>query len=153
FTPIFGLVEGLALSLLDRALAPVLAVLARSLALVSVAALAMLFLPWRGIADTAAALRAGDRPASTGLARIGPFGAFAALAPFLLEGVLLAAIDDPAARIAALVMSSILARWSIVPVAYGLNAGERWGLGLPFEGGIESREFSASSIIALGLTL
>ena len=50
-------------------------------------------------------------------------------------------------------MASMLGRWSIVPVSYGLKPGERWGLGLPFEAGIEFREFAVSSVIALGLTL
>jgi cobalamin synthase len=153
FTPLIGFFAGVGLGLFDRALTLRLTVGARSLAVVSGASLAMLFLQWRGIADLFEALRAGVRPAATGLARIGPAGIAAAMAAFALEVLLLTRVREPASRTAALVMSSMLARWSIVPVAYGLKAGERWGLGLPFEGGIEFREFAVSSVIALGLTL
>ncbi len=153
FTPILGFIEGAALAALDRAMVPVAGPGWRSLIVVAMAALAMLFLPWRGIADTIAALRAGARPAATGLARIGPVGAAAALAAMAIEVLLLSSIAEPPARAAALVMGSMLGRWAPVPVAYGLAPGERWGLGLPFEGGIEFREFSVSSVIGLGLTL
>ncbi|HKN01463.1 MAG TPA: adenosylcobinamide-GDP ribazoletransferase [Candidatus Binataceae bacterium] len=153
FTPIIGFAMGVALGLADRALAPVAGTGLRSLIVVSLSTIAMLGLPWRGIADTVEALLVGDRPASTGLARIGPVGAAAAIAAFTLEVLLLARIHDPASRVGALVMASMLGRWSIVPVGYGLNAGERWGLGVPYEGGIASREFAISSVIALGLTM
>jgi len=153
FIPVIGFIEGIALGAIDRALAPALGAGLRSFILIALAALAMLFLPWRGVADTVAALRAGNRPASTGLARIGPVGLAAAIAAFVLEVALLSGIGDPATRTGTLVMASMLGRWSIVPVAFGLMPGERWGLGLPFEGGIEFREFAVSSAIALGLTL
>jgi cobalamin synthase len=153
FTPIIGFFAGVALGLFDHALTLTWSVTTRSLAVVSAASLATLFLQWRGIADLFEALCAGARPASTGLARIGPAGVIVAMAAFVLEVWLLTRIREPASRTAALVMSSMLARWSIVPVSYGLKAGERWGLGLPFEGGIEFREFAISSVIALGLTL
>jgi hypothetical protein len=71
----------------------------------------------------------------------------------VIEVILLSTIANPAVRTGALVMASMLGRWSIVPVAFGLKAGERWGLGVPFEGGIEFQEFAVSSVIALGLTL
>ena len=153
FTPIIGFFAGVLLGLFDHALRLKVTVGTRSLAVVIVPSLAMLFLQWRGVADLFAALRAGARPASTGLARVGPSGVAVAGAAFALEVILLTRIREPATRTAALVMSSMLARWSIVPVAFGLKAGERWGLGLPFEGGIDFREFAISSVIALGLTL
>jgi cobalamin synthase len=153
FTPIIGFFAGVLLGLFDHALTLKVTVATRSLAVVMAPSLAMLFLQWRGLADLFEALRAGARPASTGLARIGPGGVAVAGAAFALEVLLLTRIREPAIRTAALVMSSMLARWSIVPVAFGLKAGERWGLGLPFEGGIEFREFAISSVIALGLTL
>jgi cobalamin synthase len=153
FAPVLGLIEGVVLGLIDRLLAPFLGWEARSFIVVAIAAIAMLFLPWRGIADTVAAIRAGSRPASTGLARIGPIGGAAAMLALGVEVLLLSTISDIAMRTAALVMASLLGRWSIVPVAYGLKPGERWGLGLPFEGGIEFREFAISSVIAIGLTL
>ena len=153
YTPIVGFAAGVVLGLIDRALASHGGFFARSIIVLAVEAIAMLFLQWRGIADIVAALRAGSRPASTGLARIGPLGAAFALAAFVLEVFLLSMIRNPAVRTGALVMASMLGRWSIVPVAFGLKPGERWGLGIPFEGGIEFREFAVSSVIALGLTL
>jgi len=68
------------------------------------ASLAMLFLQWRGIADLFEALRAGARPASTGLARIGPGGVAVAMTAFALEVLLLSRIREPASRTAALVI-------------------------------------------------
>lgn len=153
YTPIVGFAMGVVLGLIDRALTPYAGFLARSAVVIALESIAMLFLQWRGIADIVAALRAGLRPASTGLARIGPVGAAFALAALVLEVVLLSMIKNPAVRTGALVMASMLGRWSIVPVAFGLKPGERWGLGVPFEGGIEFREFAVSSVIALGLTL
>ena len=44
---------------------------------------------------------------------------------FGAEVLLLSTISDPAIRTAALVISSMLGRWSLVPVAYGLKPGER----------------------------
>ena len=84
FTPIIGFAEGVALGLIDRGLSPWLGAGTRSLVVIATAALVMLFLPWRGVADTVAALRAGSRPASTGLARIGPTGAAAAITAFVI---------------------------------------------------------------------
>jgi len=153
FTPVIGFVAGVALGLIDRALVPLMTAGPRSLVVVFTNALAMLFLPWRGVADLVESLRAGSRPAPTGLARVGPAGGAAALAAFAAEVMLLSRISDPDARTGALVMASMLGRWSIVPVGYGLKAGERWGLGLPFEDGLGFREFALSSIVALGLTL
>jgi len=50
-------------------------------------------------------------------------------------------------------MASMLSRWAIVPIGYGLRPLERWGLGVPYEGPIRFREFSVSSAVALGLTM
>ncbi len=49
-------------------------------------------------------------------------------------GVDLARMHDPASRSAAIVMSLMLSRWSLVPIAYGLRPLERWGLGVPYRG-------------------
>jgi len=106
-----------------------------------------------GIADLVDAIRIGSRPASTGLARIGPVGALAAIAWFIAAAYALARIHDPASRGGTLVMASMLSRWAIVPIGYGLRPLERWGLGVPYEGPIRFREFSVSSAVALGLTM
>ncbi len=61
----------------------------------------------------------------------------------------LSRIHDPASRSATLVMASMLSRWALVPIGYGLRPLERWGLGVPYEGPIRFREFSVSSAVAL----
>jgi cobalamin synthase len=106
-----------------------------------------------GIADCADSIRIGSRPASTGIARIGPFGAFAAIIWFTGAVYLLSRIRDPNSRSASLVMATTLSRWAIVPIGYGLRPLERWGLGVPYENGIRFREFAVSSVIALGVTM
>jgi cobalamin synthase len=151
FLPIIGLVEGVVIAFFDRMLSG--SFLTRSflaLALVEITLGAMDLL---GVADLIDAVRIGSRPASTGLARIGPLGALAAIASFIAAVLMLAHIHDGASRSAAIVMSLMLSRWSLVPTAYGLRPLERWGLGVPYQGSIRFREFSASSAIALGLTM
>jgi adenosylcobinamide-GDP ribazoletransferase len=152
FAPVIGLAAGVVLAAIDRALAPILADGARSVAVLLVAFALMLGLPARGVADTAEALRFGARVGPTGISRIGPLGAIAAIGAFALEAFLLARIASPAGRASAIVMSQMLGRFAIVPVAYGLRPLEQWGLGLPYEVGVTFREFAAASVIALGLT-
>ncbi|HUY37204.1 MAG TPA: adenosylcobinamide-GDP ribazoletransferase [Candidatus Binataceae bacterium] len=150
--PVIGFAAGVVLAALDRVLAPLLSPGARSVAVLAIAFAAMLGLPSRGIADTAEALRNGARVGPTGLSRIGPLGAAVAIAAFALEAIVLARTTDPAARASAIVMSQMLGRFAIVPVAYGLRPLERWGLGLPYEVAVTFREFGVASVIALGLT-
>jgi cobalamin synthase len=153
FLPIAGLVAGVIFALIDRALGAFLAPIPRSLSVIMLIEVASGGIDALGIADLIDAIRIGSRPASTGLARIGPVGALATLAWFLAAAFLLARIHDPASRSAALVMASMLSRWTIVPIGYGLRPLERWGLGVPYEGPIRFREFSVSSAVALGLTM
>jgi adenosylcobinamide-GDP ribazoletransferase len=150
--PLIGLAVGVILAGLDGAMAPVMPLGMRSIAVLLVAFALMLGLPMRGIADTTEAIRRGARVGATGISGIGPVGAAAALGAFALEAVILARIASPAGRASALVMAQMLGRFAIVPAAYGLKPLERWGLGLPYEIGVTFREFAASSIIALGLT-
>jgi cobalamin synthase len=151
FLPIIGLVEGVGFAFFDRMF--VGSFLARSLFDLTLIELTFGAMDLLGVADLVDAVRIGARPASTGLARIGPLGALAAIASFVVAVLMLAQIHDGASRSAALVMSLMLSRWSLVPVAYGLRPLERWGLGVPYQGSIRFREFSASSAIALGLTM
>ena len=153
FAPVIGFAAGVVLAAIDHTLAPLLSAGARSIAILAIAFAAMLGLPSRGIADTAEALRQGARVGPTGLSRIGPLGAAVALAAFALEAIVLARIVSPAGRASAIVMSQLLGRFAIVPVAYGLRPLERWGLGLPYEVAVTFREFGVSSVIALGLTM
>jgi adenosylcobinamide-GDP ribazoletransferase len=153
FLPIVGFILGLVLAILDSALGSMLGPVARSLVTLMVAAGLSLGLTNRGIADTVEVLRRGMRPASTGLTRIGPFGAIVSIAAFVVEVWCLSRITDSSGRASALVMAMMLSRWAIVPIGYGLKPLEHWGLGVPYEGGISFREFAVSSVVALGLTM
>ncbi len=153
FLPIVGLIAGVIFAFLDRTLTDFLSPLARSIFVIMLIEVATGGIDALGIADTVDAIRIGSRPASTGLARIGPIGALAAIVWFLASAYALSRIHDPASRGAALVMASMLSRWAIIPIGYGLRPLERWGLGVPYEGPIRFREFSISSAVALALTM
>jgi cobalamin synthase len=153
YFPVVGFAVGLVLAIIDKGAGFAFGPVGRSILTLLAAAAITLGLTNRGIADFAEGLRFGERPASTGLARIGPFGALAAVVAFAFEVLCLSRIGDPSGRAAALVMAMMLSRWSIVPIAYGLKPLEHWGLGIPFAGGIRFREFAVSSAVALGLTM
>ncbi len=153
FLPIIGLAIGVALVLADDALAAVVGVATRSFVVLLIGVAISLGLAQRGLADTIEALRRGGRLGSTGLARVGPLSALAALAAFIFEVWCLARIHDQASRSAAIVIAMILSRWSIVPTGYGLRPLEHWGLGIAYEGGLTFREFAVSSVVALGLMM
>jgi len=153
YFPIVGFVLGVVLAMVDRSAGLVFGPAGRSLVALITGAGLSLGLANRGVADTVEVLRRGMRPASTGLARIGPVGAGASIAAFALEVWCLSRVTDDAGRAAAMVMAMTLSRWAIVPIGYGLKPLEHWGLGVPYEGGISFREFAISSAIALGLTM
>jgi adenosylcobinamide-GDP ribazoletransferase len=153
YFPIVGFVLGVALAIVDRIAGLVCGPVTRSIIVLIVGAALSLGLPTRGIADLAEAIRGGKRPASTALARIGPFGALAAIAALAFEVWCLSRIGDDAGRAGAIVMAMVLSRWAIVPIGYGLRPLEHWGLGIAYEGGISFREFAVSSAIAFGLTM
>jgi cobalamin synthase len=153
FMPAIGLIAGIVFALIDHTLGIFLAPMPRSFFVILLIEMVAGGLDALGIADLVDAIRIGSRPASTGLARIGPVGALAAIGWFIATASLLARIHDPASRSGALVMASMLSRWAIVPIGYGLRPLERWGLGAPYEGPIRFREFSVSSAIALGLAM
>src|SRR5271168_1617215 len=153
YFPIVGFVLGVILAMADRAAGLVAGPVARSFVVLTIGAALSLGLANRGVADTAEVLRRGTRPASTGLARIGPVGAGVSVAAFAFEVWCLSQITDDAGRAGALVMAMMLSRWAIIPIGYGLKPLEHWGLGIPYEGGISFREFAISSVVALGLTM
>jgi adenosylcobinamide-GDP ribazoletransferase len=153
FAPLVGLALGIVLAAIDRLLIGALTPGARSLVVIVAAAALTVGINFRGLGDTVDALWLGVRPAPTGLARMSPRGALAAAAVFALDVWCLANIVDPAARAAAIIMAMMLARWVMVPVAYGLKPLERWGLGVPYEGGLTFREFAIASVVALAITL
>src|ERR1700693_302889 len=153
YFPVVGFILGITLAIADRAAAIVAAPVARSFIVLIVGAARSLGLANRGVADTVEVLRRGTRPASTGLTRIGPAGAGAAIAAFAFEAWCLSRISDDAGGAGALGWAMMLSRWAIIPIGYGLRPLEHWGLGIPYEGGISFREFAVSSMIALGLTM
>lgn len=153
YFPIVGFVLGVVLAIVDRTAAFVAGPIGRSFIVLIVGVVLSLGLVNRGVADTVEVLRRGTRPASTGLTRIGPMGAGAAIVAFAFEVWCLSQITDDAGRAGALVMAMMLSRWAIIPIGYGLKPLEHWGLGIPYEGGISFREFAVSSVIALGLTM
>src|SRR5260370_10110089 len=153
FFPIVGFILGMVLAISDSAIGSMLGPVARSLVTLMVAAGLSLGLANRGIADTVEVLRRGMRPASTGLTRIGPFGAIVSIVAFGFEVWCLSRISSQSGRASALVMAMMLSRWAIVPIGYGLKPLEHWGLGVPYEGGISFLEFALSSVISLGLTM
>ena len=146
FLPVVGLIAGVVFALVDR-------VIGNSFVVILLIELGAGGMDMLGIADLVDAIRIGSRPASTGLARIGPVGALAAIAWLVATTYSVARIHDPADRSGALVMAVMLSRWALVPIGYGLRPLERWGLGVPYEGPIRFREFSISSAVALGLTM
>lgn len=153
YFPVIGFVLGAILAIVDRTAEVAFGPLGRSFAALIVGAALSLGLANRGVADTVEVLRRGARPASTGLARIGPVGAGATVVAFVFEIWCLSRITDDAGRAGAIVMAMMLSRWSIVPIGYGLKPLEHWGLGIAYEGGITFREFAVSSAVALGLTM
>jgi adenosylcobinamide-GDP ribazoletransferase len=153
YFPIVGFFLGVILAIADRTAGIVAGPIERSFVVLIIGAGLSLGLANRGVADTVEVLRRGMRPASTGLARIGPVGAGAALAAFAFEVWCLSRITGDAGRAGAIVMAMMLSRWAIVPIGYGLEPLEHWGLGIAYAGGISFREFAISSVIALGLTM
>jgi adenosylcobinamide-GDP ribazoletransferase len=153
FAPLVGLVAGVVLAAVDLTLGEFLSTAVRSLIVILLLEIATGGMDALGIADSADAIRIGARPAPTGIARIGPIGAIAAIVWFIATVLFLSRIHDPSGRSAALVMMTTLSRWAIVPISYGLRPLERWGLGVPYENGIRFREFAVSSVVALGVTM
>jgi len=153
YFPVIGFLLGLVATVVDKTAGRLLGPAGSSLVVLLAGSALSLGLANRGVADLVEGIRFGERPASTGLARIGPLGALAAVITFAVEVWCLSRIVDPATRAAAIVMAMMLSRWSIVPIGYGLKPLEHWGLGIPFAGGIRFREFAVSSAVALGLTM
>ncbi len=153
FLPVIGLIFGVALALVDHSLTAAVAPRARATLVIALSILAGGAIYPRGLAHTIGQLRAGNRPSWTGLTEVGPLGALTAIAFVILEIYLLGAIANPPARARAIVLATMLSRWAIVPVGYGLKPLERWGLGVPWEGGIRFREFAGSSVLAFGIAM
>lgn len=154
FVPLAGFVLGIAAALLDHATAAVAGTIARSAIVILFLTATTRALHPIGFARTVVALRVSP-PQSSGqpTAQIGAVGWLAATILIALELACLAAITNPAARAQAIVLATMLSRWAIVPIGYGLRAVDPSGLGLPYEGGIKFREFAVGSVVALGIAM
>jgi len=151
FLPLVGFALGVAAALIDHATARLGGTLIRSITVMLALTIATKALHPIGCARTVAALRAAA-PCSSA-PRIGVLGALAAILLIALEIACLSAIANPAARAQAIVLATMLSRWAIVPIGYGLRPLEPAGLGLPYEGGIRFREFAVGSVVALGIAM
>jgi cobalamin synthase len=155
FVPLVGFAFGAAAALVDHATASLGNGLVRSVVVILVLTAATKALHPIGLARTVAALRANSSDLSKhpNAPRIGAFGWLAATVLVALEVACLAAITNPAARAQAIVLATMLSRWAIVPIGYGLRPLNPSGLGLPYEGGITFREFAIGSVVALGIAM
>ena len=153
FVPLAGLTFGVALALIDHSLTGLTPALPRSVVVIALSILLSGAIHPLGLVHVIGQLRAGSRPSWTGLTEIGPLGVLATMGFLVLEIWLLGAMAHPPARARAIVLATMLSRWAIVPVAYGLKPLERAGLGVPWEGGIRFREFAGSSVLALGIAM
>src|SRR5260221_7256150 len=95
YFPLVGLLLGLTLAVIDKFAGLALGLAGRSVVTLLAGVAISLGLTNRGIADFAEGLRFGERPASTGLARIGPVGALASVIAFAVEVFCLSRIIDP----------------------------------------------------------
>jgi cobalamin synthase len=152
FLPLAGLIAGVALALVDRALAPLSSAPARSAITIAVAVLLSGGIFPIGVARTVDTLIAGT-PADDNARRTRWLGALAALLMIAMEVFALGAIAGAPARARALVLAMLLSRWAIVPIGYGLRPLEESGLGIPYFGGLTFAEFAISSVIALGIAM
>lgn len=153
YVPVASLAMGVGLALADRALAPMLGPIGRSAGVLALSLAMAGGLPALGVSRTVEALERGGRRAAAGRGWMTGAGAAAAALVAALEVVLLAQIWAAPARARALVLATMLSRWSMVAVAYGLRPIGRRGLGVPFEGGLKFGDFALASVLALGTSL
>ena len=137
--PFAGLLIGIVLAVLDQGLRELLP--AGPAAALLVAALALLSggLHLDGVADTADGMAVqGDRAERLGVmseGNTGPAGVMALVLVLLAQWSALASIPEDA-RIAALVLAPVLARWTVVPVGLLFRPARPRGLGHAIHAGL-----------------
>ncbi len=151
FIPLVGFGLGIAMAIVDQALEAFVGPLARSAIVIALVLVLTRGLHLVGLTRTIAAFRRSASVRSN--AEIGLGDWLVAIAVIGLELVCLASIVNAPARARAIVLAMMLSRWAIVPIAYGLKPLDPLGLGLPYEGGIQFREFAIGSVVALGLAM
>lgn len=150
FVPIFGFLLGIAAALIDHATAPLHSLPLRSAIVILALAAATRLMHLSGFARTIEALVRGVKTSGS---ELGIVGTLAAILIVVLEVICLSVIAAPRARAQAIVLATMLSRWAIVPIGYGLRPLDSWGLGIPYNGGIRFREFAVGSVIALGIAM
>lgn len=155
FFPLVGLALGAVLVLVDRVSAPVVPLGVRDVLLVAVTAVLTGGLHLDGLADSADGLFAGDRDRALAIMRDGAIGAFGAATVVLVLALKLRALDAlPAAtRTHALLFAPMLARWSMVVLAFGSHAARPDGLGHAMVSTTKFREFGVATVGALWVML
>lgn len=149
--PLIGFVLGTAAAIVDHAAMLLSGTIVRSIAVMLVLTAATKAILPAGLARTVASLHAREPRSKE--SRIDVGSALVAILLMLAEIACLATITTPAARAQAIVLATMLSRWAIVPIGYGLRPLDSSGLGVPYEGGIRFREFAIASVAALGIAM
>jgi len=155
FFPLVGLALGALLVVLDRALAPVLPLGIRDVALVGVLVAITGGLHLDGLADSADGLFTGHRDRALTIMREGAVGAFGVGAVVLVVALKLRSLDalPPETRTAALLYAPMLARWAMVVLAFGSLPARPDGLGHAMVRSLTFREFAVATVVALWIVL
>jgi adenosylcobinamide-GDP ribazoletransferase len=155
FFPLVGLVLGAALVVVDRATAPLVPLPIRDVLLVGVLAVLTGGLHLDGLADSTDGLFVGDRGRALGIMREGAIGAFGAAALVIVLALKLRSLDalPAAARTSALLYAPMLARWSMVVLAFGSRPARPDGLGHAMVSSLTFREFGVATVAALWVML
>jgi len=155
FFPLVGLAIGATLVVADRGLAFVAPTAVRSVVVVAMLAGVTGALHLDGLADSADALLIRERARALAVMRDSAVGAFGVVALVVVLLLKMRSLDTlPAeARTAALLLAPMLARWSIVVLAFGSQSARAEGLGFAMVGSLTFREFGIATVFALWVAL
>jgi adenosylcobinamide-GDP ribazoletransferase len=155
FFPLVGLALGGMLVLLDRVIAPLVPLTVRDVLLIAALAVATGGLHLDGLADSIDGMFAGDRERALAIMRDGAIGAFGTVAVILVLALKLRSLDalPDATRAVALLHAPMLARWSMVVLAFGSRPARGEGLGYEMVSSVTFREFGIATVGALWLML
>ncbi len=154
--PAIGLLLGIALLLLDRALEQLLPVGPASALLVAALALLSGGLHLDGVADTADGMAVqSDRATRLGVmseGNIGPAGVMSLALVLLVQWAAIASLAPPL-RSAALVLAPALARWAVTPVALAFPPARPKGVGHALQQGLWPSAVPLSTLLAVAAAL
>jgi adenosylcobinamide-GDP ribazoletransferase len=155
FFPLVGLALGGVLVLLDRATAPIVPLVVRDVLLVAALALLSGGRHLHGLARAARGLVVADRARALAVMREGGacvLGAVAIAVVLVLKVVSLGALPV-STRAAALLYAPMLARWSMVVLAFGSRPARPDGVGRTMVSTVKFREFGVATVGALWIIL